>query len=195
MGAIASQIASLTIVYSTAYSDADERKHQSSVSLAFVWGIHRGPVNSPHKRPVTRKMFPIDDVIMYPQCTYRDRASLRTQAHGLFVRWRRVGQVSHGSVTSTRRQVQGQWYLTACTVRAATYWERSGHSQYFAFQYWDHLFRYRDPHYKDKTVVRPCYLCNRIPILVWRWNVVIVVICNMLLWNVVIYQSRNPWSL
>ena len=40
------------------------RKHQSSASLAFVWGIHRGPVNSPHKRPVTRKMFLFDDVIM-----------------------------------------------------------------------------------------------------------------------------------
>ena len=40
------------------------RKHQSSASLAFVWGIHRGPVNSPHKWPVTRKMFPFDDVIM-----------------------------------------------------------------------------------------------------------------------------------
>ena len=55
-GAIASQITSLTIVYSV-YSDADERKHQSSASLAFVRGIHRGPVNSPHKWPVTRKMF------------------------------------------------------------------------------------------------------------------------------------------
>ena len=64
MGAIASQITSLTIVYSTVYSDADQRKHQSSASLAFVWGIHRGPVNSPHKWPVTRKMFPFDDVIM-----------------------------------------------------------------------------------------------------------------------------------
>ena len=62
--AIASQITSLTIVYSTVYSDADQRKHQSSASLAFVWGIHRGPVNSPHKWPVTRKMFPFDDVIM-----------------------------------------------------------------------------------------------------------------------------------
>ena len=41
MGAIASQITSLTIVYSTVYSDADQRKHQSSASLAFVWGIHR----------------------------------------------------------------------------------------------------------------------------------------------------------
>ena len=64
MSAIASQITSLTIVYSTVYSGADQSKHQSSASLAFVWGIHRGPVNSTHKWPVTRKMFPFDDVIM-----------------------------------------------------------------------------------------------------------------------------------
>ena len=64
MDAIASQITSLTIVYSTFHSGADQSKHQSSASLAFVWGIHRGPVNSPHKWPVTRKMFPFDDVIM-----------------------------------------------------------------------------------------------------------------------------------
>ena len=65
MGAIASQITSITVVFSAGYSDADQRKHQSSASLAFVWGIHRGPVNSPHKWPVTRKMFPFDDVIMF----------------------------------------------------------------------------------------------------------------------------------
>ena len=64
MGAIASQITSLTIVYSTVYSDADQRKHQRSASLAFVRGIQRGPVNSPHKWPVMRKMLPFDDVIM-----------------------------------------------------------------------------------------------------------------------------------
>ena len=64
MDAIASQITSLTIDYSIVYSDADHRKHQSSASLAFVRGIHQGPVNSPHKWPVTRKMFPFDDVIM-----------------------------------------------------------------------------------------------------------------------------------
>ena len=44
------------------------RKHQSSASLAFVWGIHRWPVNSPHKAPVTQKMFPFDDVIMSNVC-------------------------------------------------------------------------------------------------------------------------------
>ena len=64
MGAIASLITSLTIVCSTVDSDADQRKHQSSASLAFVQGIHRGPVNSTHKWPVTRKMFPFDDVIV-----------------------------------------------------------------------------------------------------------------------------------
>ena len=52
-----------TIVYSTVWSDADQRKHQSSALLTFVWGIHRWPVNSPHKWPVTRKMFPFDNVI------------------------------------------------------------------------------------------------------------------------------------
>ena len=64
MGLIASQIASLAIVYLTVYSDADQRKHQRSASLAFVRGIHQGPVNSPHEWPETRKMFPFDDVIM-----------------------------------------------------------------------------------------------------------------------------------
>ena len=41
MTTMASQITSLTVVYSTVYSDADQRKHQSFASLAFVWGIHR----------------------------------------------------------------------------------------------------------------------------------------------------------
>ena len=60
-GAISSRI---TIVYSTVYSGANQRKHRGSESLAFVRGIHRWLVNSPHKGPVTRKMFPFDDVIM-----------------------------------------------------------------------------------------------------------------------------------
>ena len=63
MGGMASQISGLTIVYSIVHSCADQRKHQSSASLAFVRGIHRWPVNSPHKWPVMRKMFPSDDVM------------------------------------------------------------------------------------------------------------------------------------
>ena len=80
MSTIASQITSLTIVYSTVYTDADQSKHQSSASLAFVWGIHRGPVNSPHKWPVTRKMFPFDDVIMIS----------RKKSSNVLVSWRTV---------------------------------------------------------------------------------------------------------
>ena len=107
MGAIASQITSLTIVYSTVYSDADQRKHQSSVSLAFVRGIHR---NSPHKWPVTWKMFPFDEVIMKPLnliygypilkwdavTWFEDRAQylivpvMATRRHGLFRAVQRV---------------------------------------------------------------------------------------------------------
>ena len=64
MSAMASQITNLTIVYLTIYSCADQMKHQSSASLAFVRGIHQWPVNSPHKGPVTLEMFPFDDVIM-----------------------------------------------------------------------------------------------------------------------------------
>ena len=56
---MASQITSFASVYSIVYSGADQRKHQSSASPAFLG------VNSRHKRPVTHKMFPLDDVIMY----------------------------------------------------------------------------------------------------------------------------------
>ena len=58
MSALASQITSLTIAYSTVYSSADQRKHQTP----RPW-----PVNSPHKWPVTWKMFPFDGVIMRSQ--------------------------------------------------------------------------------------------------------------------------------
>ena len=64
MSAMASHSTGVSIVYSTVCSGADQRKHQSSASLAFVRGLHRWPVNSPHNGPVTRKMLPFDDVIM-----------------------------------------------------------------------------------------------------------------------------------
>ena len=68
MSTIASHITGVLIVYSTFVMvqiiHADQRKHQSSASLGFVKGIHRCPVNSPHKGPVTRKLFPSEDVII-----------------------------------------------------------------------------------------------------------------------------------
>ena len=67
MNAMVSQITGVLIVHSIVCSDADRRKHQSSTLLAFVRGIHRWLVNSPHKGPVTRIMFPFDDVIMQPE--------------------------------------------------------------------------------------------------------------------------------
>ena len=67
MDSMAYQITNLTIVYSAVYSGADQRKRQSSASLVIVRRIHRGPVNSPHKWPVTRKMFPFDDITMIKQ--------------------------------------------------------------------------------------------------------------------------------
>ena len=70
MGAMASQITSLTNVYSTVDSGADQGIHQSSASLAYVREIHRSPVNSLHKGPVTRKMLPFDDVIMSRHWSY-----------------------------------------------------------------------------------------------------------------------------
>ena len=78
--AMASQITSIKTVYSTVYSSSDQRKHQSSRSLDFVMGIHRWPGNSPHNGPVTRKMFPFDDVIMIK------RLGIRASQFQLFLR-------------------------------------------------------------------------------------------------------------
>ena len=64
MSMMASQFTSPTIVYATVYSATYQRKLRSSMPLAFVRGIHQWLVNSPHKGPVTRTMFPFYDVIM-----------------------------------------------------------------------------------------------------------------------------------
>ena len=90
MSTMASQITSLTIVYPTIYSGADLRKHQSSASLAFVRGIHRWPLNSPHKGPVTRKMFSFDAVMLCPNP--RLQIIYATVCHK--VRYERQGQVN-----------------------------------------------------------------------------------------------------
>ena len=108
MSAMVSTITSLTIVYSTVYSGADQRKHQSSASLAFVRGIHRWPVNSPHKGSVTRKMFPFNDVIMLKphhnlsqSNTVIDRHTCRILTRDKSVRYYIVGTVIHPIINNT----------------------------------------------------------------------------------------------
>ena len=76
MSAIASQITSSSIVFSNMQSGADQRKHQSFASLAFVKGIHRWMVNSPHKWPVTRKMATFDDVILLMHMSCQSTANI-----------------------------------------------------------------------------------------------------------------------
>ena len=112
MSSMASQITSLTIVYSNVYSGSDQRKYQSSASLAFVRGIHRRPVNSPHKLPVTRKMFPFDDVISLTYFSQLIAASATEEVlvkqvviwslfHSM-IRWRRmVENTIHNLANST----------------------------------------------------------------------------------------------
>ena len=87
MGTKASQTTSLAIVYSTVYSGADQRKYQSSASLAFVRGIHRWPVNSPHKWPVMRKMFPFDDVIIRVRKLYLLSRNVNTYNISSHFKW------------------------------------------------------------------------------------------------------------
>ena len=108
-GAIASQITSLIIVYSTVYSDADQRKHQSSASRAFVWGIHRGPVNSPHKWPVTRKMFPFDDVIMILKCYHLKHRSMIIECRYDTVVRSNITWYSIQHITNKRRMLVRHW--------------------------------------------------------------------------------------
>ena len=69
MCAMTAQIIGASIIYWTVCSGIS-KKHQSSVSLAFVRGIRRWPVNSRHKGPVTRNMVSFDDVTLakYIQC-------------------------------------------------------------------------------------------------------------------------------
>ena len=114
MGTVASQITSVTIVYSVVNSDADQRKHQSSASLPLVRGIHRGLVNSPHKWPVTRKMFLFYDVIMIS--IYDKWSTTLHECHGCalafaqivnVLRWRLCIVIFHA------RAVTQIWYQTS----------------------------------------------------------------------------------
>ena len=110
MSAMATQITSLTIVYITVYSGTDQRKHQSSALLAFVRGIHQWPANSPHKRPVTWKMCPFDDVIMW---IYQRRV---TSAEDVFIAW--CHHVKFNSLLHIRRTFHNPWVGDSAKRRA-----------------------------------------------------------------------------
>ena len=139
MGAIASQITSLTIVYSADYSDADQRKHQSSASLAFVRGSHRGPVNSPHKWPLTRKMFPFDNVIMTEpfmaiiQCLLISVSTITPllppsfrKSHELSNVYSIISQISlfqHGSISLLSGKWPVNWLLYIVWIPIRYHWQ------------------------------------------------------------------------
>ena len=103
MSGMASEITSLTTVYSTVYSGADHRKHQSSASLAFVRGIYRWLVKSPHKGPVTRKMSLSGDVIM------------NNYFHAHYALWA-AASFTHISLCNPQTVPDTFIYLTSCEL-------------------------------------------------------------------------------
>ena len=109
MGAMAPQITSLPTVYLTVYSGADQ-KHPSSASLAFVRGIHRWPVNSPHKWPVTRKMFLLHDAITRYGYTSVFHSTLNIRSY-----WSRYGRVFGGKITLS------EWYPCLVPIDSCLY--------------------------------------------------------------------------
>ena len=139
-GAIASQITSLTIVFSTVYSDADQRKHQSSASLAFVQGIHRGPVNSPHKWPVTRKMFPFGrrhhvwrcQVLTWTDVTLQSIKLSRTHFIELLMEFKKRLKEMHLTMLSKCRPQN---------VKLSAY-HRGQLSWYLSLSYWSALWQW-----------------------------------------------------
>ena len=119
ISATASQITSILIVCSTVCSGADQRKHQSSASLAFVRRIQRRPVESPNKGPVTRIMFPFDDVIMryrsYRPVPKHYRTQTRTLC-GQFVGYTEHDyftlQLNHSVDVLVKTHVDKTWIIT-----------------------------------------------------------------------------------
>ena len=99
MGTVTSQFTSFTIVYPTVYLGADQRKHQSSASLAFVREF-----TGDHKGPVTRKMLPFDEVIMVYTGNYAhdSRYRLFTKIiRGYFTGAEEIIWLSHSSEKTT----------------------------------------------------------------------------------------------
>ena len=139
MGTIASQITSLTIVYSAVYSGADQRKHQSSASLAFVRGISRGPVNSPHKWPVTRKMFPFDDVIMNSRWMVISKQGWTLYVYNILmeVSW----WVKH-NVANPLRKIIGECVVSSLQATIFNFTHTHTHTIYYHIYTYTYLYIY-----------------------------------------------------
>ena len=142
MGAIESKITNLAIVNSTVYSDADQRKYQSSASLAFVRGIHQGPVNSLHKWPVTRKKFSFDDVIIPITTIHADVTVLSNakplQGTFLTVKTDMIFQSFFGCHRFPLRFFANQWYFSKwsdpVTHEVLTHWDHEKIADDFYFK-------------------------------------------------------------
>ena len=126
MGVMASQITGLTIVYSTVHSGADQRKQQGSASLACVRGIHRWPVNSPYKCPLTRKMLPFDDFIML--CPQAEECLSNDTHIFQFKNGKQVFPASWASIMSKRNQTESLSILIS--AQTLDIWQRG----YFSYK-------------------------------------------------------------
>ena len=148
MSAVAFQITGVSMVCSTVCSGADQRKHQSSASLALMRRIHQWLVNTPHNRPVKWNMFPFDDIIMWNPSSSRTRISVSCLVNHMAADDLAGGQgsSSHGI----------DWVSL----------DYSGFNTRALSQHKDHLSWNGYFNYKDKMVMRPSYLYKGNPILV-----------------------------
>ena len=113
---MASQFNSITVVYSTVYSDADQWKHQNAASLAFMRGIHRWPVNSPHKGPVTRKMFRLMTSSwtlghLHEQCSLQRNICLLGYRWFRTMRWLQKWQIQNGRCEISRHLKSSSYFI------------------------------------------------------------------------------------
>ena len=113
MSAIAFQITSLTIVYSTVYSDADQIKHQSSASLAFVWGIHRDRW-IPAQIANNAEMSPFDDVVMLLEAGWR---IFNESANWVSIVW------GNGLSPTRRLVITWTWFIGSLTHKNILQWK------------------------------------------------------------------------
>ena len=169
MSTLASQITGFSIVYSTAGSGAHQRIHKSSVSMAFVWGIYRWPVNSLHKRPVTRKMFSFDDVIMIhwmaiKKCVIVDHGHIyRRDGNNCYVSvvWKEHPSclVNVYAADAVRRSLDDNWPFKMYIFRT-----KQAHCYARRYPLWPYT-----PRKTEKRVWSGSDI--NMPVLHWFWNI------------------------